>query len=81
MTKIDPNKNLSFEDAYIQLEKTVRALEAGGISLDEAAQLYEKGMKLTKICNLRLSAAELKVSRLQRSFVEHTGFVTKDESL
>jgi exodeoxyribonuclease VII small subunit len=81
MSQIDPNKNLSFEDAYLQLEETVRALETGGISLDEATKLYEKGMKLTQICNQRLSAAELKVSRLQRSFVAHTGFDPKDESL
>lgn len=64
------NKMLSFEDAYEQLEETVQALEAGGLSLEEATNVYEKGMRLAQICNQRLSATELKISRLQRAFGE-----------
>ena len=63
-------ENLSFEEAYTRLEETVRALEAGGLTLEEATRLYEEGMSLARICNERLSSAELKISRLQRAFGE-----------
>ena len=64
------DKKPTFEDSFTQLRATVEALEAGNLSLDEATQLFDRGMKLAKTCNEMLSAAELQVSRLQRSFGE-----------
>ena len=63
-------KKPTFEDAFTQLRETVEALEAGNLSLEEATRLFDRGMKLAKTCNEMLSAAELQVSRLQRSFGE-----------
>ena len=60
----------TFEDAFNELRQTVQALEAGNLSLEEATRLFDRGMKLAKACNEMLSAAELQVSRLQRSFGE-----------
>ena len=45
----------------------MQALESGGLSLDQATKLYEEGTKLAKACNELLSAAELRISRLQTS--------------
>ncbi len=64
------DKKPTFEDAFTQLRETVEALEAGNLSLVEATRLFDRGMKLAKTCNEMLSAAELQVSRLQRSFGE-----------
>ena len=64
------DKKPSFEDAFTELRETVEALEAGDLSLEEATRLFDRGMKLAKTCNEMLSAAELQVSRLQRSFGE-----------
>ncbi|MCH8974503.1 MAG: exodeoxyribonuclease VII small subunit [Chloroflexi bacterium] len=64
------DKKPTFEDAFTQLRETVEALEAGNLSLEEATKLFDRGMKLAKTCNEMLSAAELQVSRLQRSFGE-----------
>ncbi len=64
------DKKPTFEDAFTQLRETVEALEAGDLSLEEATRLFDRGMKLAKTCNEMLSAAELQVSRLQRSFGE-----------
>ncbi|MBI4312601.1 MAG: exodeoxyribonuclease VII small subunit [Chloroflexi bacterium] len=58
----------SFEEAYAQLEETVRALETGGVPLAEATRLFEEGMRLARICQEHLAATELKVTRLQRSY-------------
>ena len=64
------DKKPTFEDAFTELRETVEALEAGNLSLEAATGLFDRGMKLAKTCNEMLSAAELQVSRLQRSFGE-----------
>jgi exodeoxyribonuclease VII small subunit len=56
---------LSFEEAFQELEETVRRLEAGGLSLDEALRLYERGQALATLCSALLEEAELKISELQ----------------
>ena len=66
----DNHEEQTFEAAYHKLEKTVQALESGGLSLDQATKLYEEGTKLAKACNELLSAAELRISRLQTSVGE-----------
>lgn len=63
----DKPKNLdklSFEQAYQQLEETVRLLESGNLSLDESIKLYQQGMALAAHCNQRLDGAELTVKQL-----------------
>ena len=69
----------SFEGAFASLEEIVRKLEAGGLSLDEATQLFESGMKLATKCNEILSSAELKITRLQSNFAEQMNLVPGDE--
>ena len=64
------NDQPSFEEAYTQLEETVRTLEIGGTTLEEATRLFEEGMRLARICHQYLSATELKITHLQRSFGE-----------
>lgn len=51
----------SFETVYRDLEETVRRLDAGGQTLDEAINLYESGMRLAKQCQELLDAAELRI--------------------
>ena len=63
-------KEPTFEEAFTELRDTVQALEVGNLALEEATRLFDKGMKLAKICSELLSATELQVSRLQRSFGE-----------
>ncbi|UCC64244.1 MAG: exodeoxyribonuclease VII small subunit [Anaerolineae bacterium] len=61
------NEDLSFEAAFQELEETVRRLEAGGLSLEEALALYERGQELAALCGTLLEEAELKISTLQPS--------------
>jgi len=60
-------ENMSFEEAFRQLEETVQALEQGGLDLEEMLRLYEKGIKLYKICSEHLESAELRVKQLSLS--------------
>ena len=57
-------QSLTFEEAYNQLEETVRQLEAGNLPLAEALSLYQRGMALAKHCGLELDNAELTIKRL-----------------
>jgi exodeoxyribonuclease VII small subunit len=72
------SEDISFEEAYRQLEETVRTLEEGGLSLVEATDLFEKGMSLSRICQDILSSAELKINRLQTSFGEQMRLSKED---
>ena len=71
----DKDKKPTFEEAFTELRETVQALEAGNLSLEEATKLFDSGMRLAKTCNELLSAAELQISRLQRSFGEQMAMI------
>lgn len=58
------NDDLSFEEAFQELEETVRKLEAGGLPLDETLALYERGQELATLCGKLLEEAELKIREL-----------------
>ncbi len=57
-------ENLSFEEAYAQLEAAVSALQDGQMPLERALQYYEEGMKLAQHCHELLQKAELRVQQL-----------------
>jgi len=57
-------ENLTFEQAFAELEETVQKLEAGGLTLEESLALFERGQALAARCNVQLDEAALKVSQL-----------------
>ena len=57
----------------------MRALEAGGTTLEEASRLFEEGMRLARICHQHLSTTELKITHLQRSFGEQMSMMDQGE--
>lgn len=57
-------EELTFEEAFTELEETVRKLETGGLSLEESLALYERGQALAVHCGRQLDEAELKVRQL-----------------
>ncbi len=57
-------KNLSFEQAFAELEETVRKLEAGGLTLEESLAFFERGQALAAHCGTQLDQAELKIEQL-----------------
>ena len=61
-------RELAFEEVLEKLRKTVETLQRGGLTLNEATQLFDEGMKLAKTGNQLLADADLKISRLQRDF-------------
>ena len=57
----------SFEVALEQLQQTVKRLESGELSLEQALHSFEEGVKLTRLCQEHLSAAEQRVELLMKS--------------
>ncbi len=55
---------LSFEQAFLELEETVKKLEAGGLTLDEGLALFARGQELAAYCGKQLDEAELKIEQL-----------------
>lgn len=55
---------MKFEEAMKELEETVKKLENVDTTLDEAMDLFEKGVSLTKTCRKLLGEAQLKVTKL-----------------
>ena len=51
-------KELSFESAMEQLEQIVEMLEEGDVPLEEAINIYKRGMDLSKICHEKLQSAQ-----------------------
>ena len=59
-----PVEELTYEQAYAELEGIVDALEGEERTLDEAIAQYERGQALAKYCAGLLDKAELKVQQL-----------------
>jgi len=53
-----------FETALARLEEIVQELEKGELPLEQSLKLFEEGVKLARICNVRLEEAERKVEIL-----------------
>lgn len=59
-------KQLDFEDRIEQLESLVEVLEEGNLGLEDALKSFEKGVKLTRECQLALQNAEQRVRLLEQ---------------
>lgn len=57
-------EELTFEQAYGQLERITRDLEAGDLPLEKALALFEQGAQLAELCDRLLHAAELRVRQI-----------------
>jgi exodeoxyribonuclease VII small subunit len=57
----NPETELSYEQARAALEDVVRALEAGGTSLEDSLALWERGEALARICEQRLDGARARL--------------------
>jgi exodeoxyribonuclease VII small subunit len=56
----------SFESCLEELEKVVKELEGGDLTLDRSLELFERGMSLSDSCRKQLEEAETRVDMLIR---------------
>ena len=64
MTPKSKTKSKDFESDLKELEKIVKQLEAGDLSLKEALKLYERGVSLSRSCHEQLEEAERRIEVL-----------------
>jgi exodeoxyribonuclease VII small subunit len=62
---MDAFSAFSYEEAFQKLEQAVAALQDGHLSLEQALEQYEEGMKLAQHCHQLLQQAELRVQQLR----------------
>lgn len=62
-----PEGELSFEKAYLQLEHILEKLNSSSASLDESLKLYEEADRLITFCNQKLQDAEKKIEILTKT--------------
>lgn len=60
------NAKNSFETSLSSLEKIVRKLEEGDLTLEESLKLFEDGVRLSRECQERLGQAERRIEILLR---------------
>ncbi len=57
-------QQLTYEQAFQELEQIVATLEANDHSLDDALRLFERGQALANYCSELLEHADLKVRQI-----------------
>jgi exodeoxyribonuclease VII small subunit len=70
----------SLESSLKRLEEIVDTLERGETSLDDAVNLYEEGVQISKQCAEKLKAAELKIKKLSRDIDGQFSLNESDEA-
>ena len=66
-----PSDQPAFEQALAELERILRNLEDGSVSLEESLAQYERGVALLKGCYQRLRDAEQRILKI--SSLDGTG--------
>jgi len=56
----------SFEESLKELEQIVTHLEEGDLALEESLKLFEDGVRLSRECRERLTAAERRIEVLMK---------------
>jgi exodeoxyribonuclease VII small subunit len=55
-------RNLGYEEARDQLAELVKRLEAGGLTLEQSLELWERGERLAAICEDWLEGARARLA-------------------
>lgn len=66
MTEKSNLDQLSYEQAFEELQTVIAQLEAGDKALEETLALYERGQALYQRCTALLDQAEIKVQQLNQ---------------
>ncbi|MFP5023079.1 exodeoxyribonuclease VII small subunit [Pseudonocardia phyllosphaerae] len=61
MTERPAVDSLGYEDARDELVEVVRALEVGGLGLDDSVALWERGEALARRCDEQLAGARERI--------------------
>jgi exodeoxyribonuclease VII small subunit len=57
---------IKFEKAMSRLEKIVEELERGDLDIDKSLEIFEEGIKMSRLCSKKLNEAEAKIEKLTK---------------
>ena len=57
---------IKFEKAMTRLESIVEELERGDLNIDKSLEIFEEGIKMSRICSKKLNEAEAKIEKLTK---------------
>ena len=57
---------MKFEKAMFRLEKIVEELERGDLDIDKSLEIFEEGIKMSRLCTKKLNEAEAKIQKLTK---------------
>ena len=75
-----------FESASAELERIVKKMEDGDLTLEQALELYERGVQLSRFCQAKLEEAERRLEVLNergeiRPVTPAMGLTSADEDV
>jgi exodeoxyribonuclease VII small subunit len=59
--------NVPFEEALKRLESIVETMESEDLPLETLLARFEEGTKLVKVCQAKLTEAEIKIQKLEKN--------------
>ena len=59
---VPPKESLSYEQARDKLAAVVKRLEAGGLTLEQSLELWERGERLAAVCEEWLDGARARLA-------------------
>lgn len=67
MTENNISDNMSIEDAFQKLDRTVEQLGSRDITLEDSFRLYQQGMELLRYCNEKIDTVEKKMLKMNEN--------------
>jgi len=58
--------DIKFEKAMTRLENIVDELERGDLDIDKSLEIFEEGIKMSRLCSKKLNEAEAKIEKLTK---------------
>ena len=58
---------IKFEKAIQRLQKIVDDLEKGELDIDKSLEIFEEGIKMSRVCSKKLNEAEAKIEKLTQN--------------
>ena len=57
---------IKFEKAMTRLESIVEELERGDLNIEKSLQIFEEGIKMSRVCSNKLNEAEAKIEKITK---------------
>ena len=57
---------IKFEKAMSRLESIVEELERGDLNIEKSLEIFEEGIKMSRVCSNKLNEAEAKIEKLTK---------------